>query len=81
MDYQITDFRLAGYLALHGAVLLRTQIGSKPDEVVFVFASQTKEQEDLQHWILQYPTSLECRYDASCRAMMDVVRIFKLRGR
>lgn len=78
MDYQITDFRLAGYLALYGAVLLRTHAG-KSDDVVFVFAPETKDGVDVQDLILQYPTSAECRYDASCRAMMDLVRVFKAR--
>ena len=78
MDYQITDFRLAGYLNLHGAILLRSIPGTK-DDVVFVFAHQTKDGQDIQDLIMQYPVSPECRYDAACRAMMEVVRVFKTR--
>ena len=63
----LTDFRLAGFLVAREVPLVRTTMNGKK-EVVFVFG------EGAQETLSRYPGSPEQKYDASCKAMHDVVR-------
>ena len=64
---RLTDFRLAGFLAARGVVLVETRVNAKR-EVEFVFEPRADEV------LVAFPGSPEERYDASCRAMHALVR-------
>ena len=77
MVVELTDFRLAGYLVARGAKFLGT---SKNDrrEVVFSFDDSDGEATRI---LTAYPTSVEQRYDSSCKTMYLLVKVeLKKRG-
>tara|TARA_R110002153_G_scaffold82744_2_gene208616 strand:- start:330 stop:563 length:234 start_codon:yes stop_codon:yes gene_type:complete len=77
MVVELTDFRLAGYLIAKGAKFLGTTKNDRR-EVVFSFDDSAGEATQL---LTEYPTSLEQRYDASCKTMYDLVKVeLKKRG-
>ena len=64
---KLTDFRLAGFLIARGLTMLSAETNSR-QEVVFVFDAIARAV------LVEYPGSVEQRYDAACKATHGIVR-------
>lgn len=79
--FDITDFRMAGFLMARGVPFLRTEINVR-GEVVFIFDNRpNKEGRNAQTMLHLYPNSPEQKYDAACRTMHDMVKMTGIRSR
>ncbi len=75
-EIQITDFRMAGFLVARSVPFLGTTRNDRGD-VVFRFdnSPQGEPGRTAEQVINLYPASVEQRYDASCKAMHDLVKL------
>ena len=71
MTVRLTDFRLAGFLIARGAKFLGTSKNER-GEVVFTFDDTDDKATNI---LTEYPTSVEQRYDSSCKTMYDLVKV------
>lgn len=71
--FQLTDFRLAGFLLSHGCAFLGTERNAR-GEVTFQFGPDEAGVSPEQV-LTKYPGSVEYQYDAACRVMHDFTKI------
>lgn len=73
--FEVTDFRMAGFLLVRGARFKGTTMNAK-QEVVFVFDTSLPSGGGMVIDVVnQYPGSAEQKYDAACRTMHDFVKM------
>ena len=70
----IKDYRLAAFLVSRGVQYTRSEVNDR-NEVVFIF-----EGDEAADLLDQFPNSVEQRYDAACKSLLDLVKV-KLKSR
>lgn len=80
--FEVTDFRMAGFLLARGAKFTGTTVNPK-QEVVFLFDNRPNGGMTASDLLNEYPGSAEQKYDAACRTMHDFVKMTvpKYKGR
>ncbi len=77
--FELTDFRLAGFLLSHGC-LFKGVVEVGRGEVAFQFGPGENAQQP-EEILTLYPGSVEYKHDAACRAMHDFTKLANQKNR